>query len=257
MGLLSEDDVYTVPDSIQVSDRVINDSEEHATKIMAPEDILKKSSNVGTIQIAEDLGGQKLDDGIQKFGFGQKTGIELWGESAGSIPNYDDWSGSSIGNIPIGQGVTATPLQLASGYAALANGGLSVAPRLSEDTKPETSPSRVISEDTSSIVRRMLQSVVEQGTGIHAQIPGYTVAGKTGTSQKIDPKTGAYSDHYIASFIGFAPVSDPEFVTLIAVDEPKSSIWGEQVAAPAFAKVTGFALKYFNVPPDRRRDTSR
>jgi cell division protein FtsI/penicillin-binding protein 2 len=114
----------------------------------------------------------------------------------------------------------------------------------------------VISEETSAIVRGMLQGVVDEGSGHLAQIPGYTVAGKTGTSQKVDPETGTYGREYVASFIGFAPATDPEYVTLIAVDEPERTYWGELAAAPAFRKVTSFALGYFNVPPDRTRGTS-
>lgn len=256
-GTLSESDAFTVPDEILVADRVIHDSEPHVTETMYPEGILQKSSNVGTIKIAQELGGQTLDRYIRGFGFGEKTGVDLWGENAGTTPRYEDWSGSSIGNIPIGQGLTATPLQLAAAYATLANGGLAVAPRVSGGVDPEEGRQRVISEDTSAIVRGMLQSVIEQGTGRYAQIPGYNVAGKTGTSQKVDPETGVYGEEYVASFVGFAPVSDPEFVTLIVVDEPQGSIWGEQVAAPAFAEVMDFTLQYFNVPPDRTEEATR
>jgi cell division protein FtsI/penicillin-binding protein 2 len=249
-GAVSPDDAFTVPDNILVADRVVNDSVPHEVETMYPQDILEKSSNVGTIQIAQELGGEKVDEYSKAFGFGEKTGIDLWGESAGNSPSFEDWSGSSIGNIPIGQGISVTPIQLATAYATLANGGLTVDPRITETSGTSASGDRVISEETSGIVRGMLQSVVEKGTGTHAQIPGYTVAGKTGTSQKVDPATGTYGDEYTASFIGFAPASDPEYVTLIVVDEPQTSIWGERVAAPAFAEVTEFTLKYFNVLPD-------
>lgn len=249
-GTLSPESTFTVPDSIQVADRVINDSEPHATEVMSPEEILERSSNVGTIQIAQRLGGERLDAYIRDFGFGEPTGVDLWGEDPGQVPAFEDWSGSSIGNIPMGQGLTVTPLQLAAGYAALANGGRRVTPYVARDAAPREPGPRVISEETSDIVRGMLQSVVESGTGRFAGIPGYTVAGKTGTSQKVDPATGTYGEEYTASFIGFAPASDPEYLTLIVVDEPKESIWGEQVAAPAFREVMAFTLSYFNVPPD-------
>jgi cell division protein FtsI (penicillin-binding protein 3) len=121
---------------------------------------------------------------------------------------------------------------------------------------PATPGPRVISEETSAIVRGMLQGVVDEGSGHYAQIPGYTVAGKTGTSQKVDPDTRTYGDGYVASFIGFAPVSDPKYVTLIAVDEPETSYWGEVVAVPAFHEVMSFTLGYFNVPPDRKPSDS-
>lgn len=249
-GTLSEDDTFVVPDSIQVADRVIHDSEPHVTEVMSPRNILERSSNVGTIKIAEDLGGQKLDEYIRRFGFGKPTGVDVWGEDPGNVPSYSDWSGSSIGNIPMGQGLTVTPLQLAAGYATLANGGYKITPHVTQNGGSGARGSRVISEDTSAIVRGMLQSVVDTGTGKFAQIPGYTVAGKTGTSQKVDPKTGAYGEKYVSSFVGFAPAKNPKYVTLIAVDEPKDMIWGERVAAPAFQEVMSFTLGYFNVRPD-------
>jgi len=241
---------FVVPDYIRVADRVIHDSMPHETKIMTPADVLKESSNVGAIQVAQRLGGPKLDEYIRRFGFGDVTGVDLWGEDPGTVPAYEDWSGSSIGNIPIGQGLTVTPLQLVSGYAAIANGGRRITPHVTQGSPAAPGP-RVISEETSAIVRTMLQGVVDEGSGHYAQIPGYTVAGKTGTSQKVDPETGTYGDKYVASFIGFAPASDPEYVTLIAVDEPETSYWGEVVAVPSFREVMSFTLGYFNVPPDR------
>jgi cell division protein FtsI (penicillin-binding protein 3) len=246
---ISPGDSFTVPDHIQVADRIIHDSEPHATKVMGPEEILEASSNVGTIEVALRLGGRELHRYLGRFGFGEKTGIELWGEDAGTLPAYEDWSGSSIGNIPIGQGVAVTPLQLAAGYAALANGGHRVTPYITESGRAEPGP-RVISRGTSDIVSGMLRSVVEEGTGHLARIPGYPVAGKTGTSQKVDPSSGTYGDEYVASFIGFAPAEEPEYVALIVVDEPQDIIWGERVAAPAFRKVMKFTLGYYNVPPD-------
>lgn len=247
---VTPDSTFTVPDHMQVSDRIIHDSQPHETKVMAPADILRESSNVGAIQVAQSLGGRKLHDYIRRFGFGEPTGVDLWGEDAGIVPPYEDWSGSSIGNIPIGQGLTVTPLQLASGYAAIANGGQRITPHVVRRDQQKPRGPRVISEKTSTIVRGMLQGVVEEGSGHKAQIPGYSVAGKTGTSQTVDPETGTYGDEYVASFVGFAPASDPEYVALIAVDDPRTTYWGELTAAPAFHDVMGFTLGYFNVPPD-------
>jgi len=255
-GAVDEGSTFVVPDSIAVADRVVNDSEPHATEVMDVTRILERSSNVGTIQIAQLLGGERLDEAIRNFGFGEATGVDLGGEAVGTVPAYEDWSGASIGNIPIGQGLSVTPLQLAAGYATLANGGLAVTPRVAEGAS-ESSGRRVISEETSTIVRGMLSSVVESGTGHLARIPGYTAAGKTGTAQKVDPETGLYGEDYVSSFVGFAPASDPEYVVLIVVDDPEEIIWGERVAAPAFRKVMGFTLSYFNVPPDKARDTSQ
>ena len=247
-GAVSTESTYVVPDRIAVADRVIHDSRHHETKVMKPADVIRESSNVGAIQIAQALGGERLHDAILRFGFGERTGIDLWGEDPGVVPAYEDWSGSSIGNIPIGQGLTVTPLQLVAGYAALANGGRLVTPHVIE-REVEPGP-RVISEETSDIVGTMLQGVVSDGSGHLAQIPGYTVAGKTGTSQKVDPETGAYTTEYVSSFVGFVPATDPEFVMLVAVDEPQTTYWGELAAAPVFKDVMDFALGYYNVPPD-------
>ncbi|HEX2181120.1 MAG TPA: penicillin-binding protein 2 [Rubrobacteraceae bacterium] len=257
-GAVAEDTTFVVPDRIAVADRVIHDSRPHETKIMTTGEVLKESSNVGAIQIGQSLGGAKLEEHIRAFGFGAKTGVDVWGEDPGIVPAYEDWSGSTIGNVPMGQGLTVTPLQLATGYATIANGGRRVTPHVAEGVSPKALGTRVISEETSAIVRGMLQDVVEEGSGHLAQIPGYTVAGKTGTSQIVDPETGTYGDRYVASFVGFAPATDPEYVTLIAVDDPERTYWGELAAAPAFRKVMSFALGYFNVPPDRSgpRETS-
>ncbi len=247
---ITPESAFTIPDRIQVADRMIHDSEPHATEIMTPHTILEKSSNVGTIQVAQQLGGAGLEEYIRRFGFGEPTGIDLWGEDPGIVPAYEDWSGSSIGNIPIGQGITSTPLQLVTGYAALINGGTRVTPHVLEQEGKQEPGRRVISRKTSDIVRGMLQNVVANGSGHLAQIPGYTVGGKTGTSQKVDPETGAYAYRHISSFIGFAPASDPKYLTLIIADEPQTTFWGEVVAAPAAKKVLKFTLGYFNVPPD-------
>ena len=251
-GAVTPEDKFVVPDHMTVADHVINDSQPHETEILTPAGVLEHSSNVGATKIAQELGGRKLYGYIRDFGFGKPTGVDLWGEDLGIVPAYKDWSGISIGNIPFGQGFTVTPLQLVSGYATLVNGGRRVTPHVAEqETSPKQGP-RVISKKTSAIVRGMLQGVVDDGSGHFAQISGYSVAGKTGTSQKVDPKTGTYGDQYVASFIGFAPASDPEYVMLVAVDEPKTSYWGEVVAVPAFHQVMSFTLGYFNVPPDRR-----
>lgn len=249
--VVKDESTFVVADSIPVADVVIHDSEPHETKLMSTRNILEHSSNVGTIQVAQLLGGKRLVEHIERFGFGEGTGVDLWGEDPGRVPPFEEWSGSSIGNIPVGQGLTVTPLQLAAGYASLANGGLKVTPHVAEQAAPETPGPRVISKETSSIVRGMLQSVVDEGSGHLAQIPGYTVAGKTGTAQKVDPETGFYGNEYVTSFIGFAPAGDPEYLALILVDEPQKDLFGEVVAAPTFQDVVSFTLGYFNVPLDR------
>ena len=249
-GAVTQDSTFTVPDHMPVADIVLHDSQPHETKYLTPATILAESTNVGTVQVAQALGGERLHDYVRRFGFGERTGVDLWGEDPGAVPPYEEWSGSSIANIPIGQGLTVTPLQLAAGYAAIANGGLEVTPRVAA-AAPAEPGSRVISEGTSSIVRGMLGGVVEQGSGVRAQIPGYTVAGKTGTAEKVDPTTGFYGGGYVTSFIGFAPAEDPEYLALVVLDDPQTTYWGEIAAAPAFRRVMDFTLKYFNVPPDR------
>jgi cell division protein FtsI (penicillin-binding protein 3) len=251
-GAVTPSSTFVVPDHMTVADHVIHDSMPHETEVMTPEKVLQKSSNVGATEIAQSLGGRKLYDSMRAFGFGEKTGVDLWGEDPGLVPAYEDWSGVSIGQMPFGQGFTVTPLQLVAGYAALVNGGRRVTPHVTEQEGDAAQGPRVISEETSAIVRGMLQGVVDDGSGHFAQISGYTVGGKTGTSQKVDPKTGTYGDQYVASFMGFAPATDPEYVMLIAVDDPQTSYWGELVAVPAFHQVMTFTLGYFNVPPDRR-----
>src|SRR5215211_6143466 len=203
----------------------ISDSQPHETEILTPGGVLEHSSNVGATKIAQELGGKKLYHYMRAFGFGKPTGVDLWGEDPGIVPAYKDWSGISIGNIPFGQVFTVTPLQLVSGYATLVNGGRRVTPHVTEQATLQEQGPRVISKKTSAIVRGMLQGVVDDGSGHFAQISGYTVAGKTGTSQKVDPKTGTYGDQYVSSFIGFAPATDPEYVMLVAVDEPQTSYW--------------------------------
>ena len=248
---VSEDTRFVVADSIPVADVFIRDSEPHETEVLTPAGILQHSRNVGTIQVAQSLGGERLVEHLKRFGFGEGTGVDLWGENVGIVPPFESWSGSSIGNIPIGQGLTVTPLQLTTAYASLANGGLKVTPHVSQASAPDVPGDRVISEKTSSIVRGMLQNVVDDGSGHLAQIPGYTVAGKTGTAQKVDPETGSYGDEYVTSFVGFAPAGDPKYLALILVDEPQKDLFGEVVAAPAFQDVMSFTLGYYNVPPDR------
>lgn len=252
---VSQTDTFSVPDNITVADRVIRDSLPHETEVMTPVDLLAESSNVGTIKVARALGEERVRGYLSEFGFGEATDLGLPGEDPGDLPETRDWSGVSIGNIPIGQGLTTTPLRLATSFSTLVNGGESVRPHILKNDAPaaveEGREGRVISERTSDIVSGMLQATVDDGTGNRAVIPGYTVGGKTGTSQKVEPETGTYGKDYYASFIGFAPVGDPEYVTLIVVDEPQESIWGESVAAPAFQRVMKFTLGYFNVPPDR------
>jgi cell division protein FtsI (penicillin-binding protein 3) len=259
-GALSEHKVtpqsaFTLPDSIHVADRVIHDAETRPTERMTVAQILQRSSNVGAITIAERyLGETGLKKWMARFGFGRRTGIDFPGESRGLLPSY--WSGSTIGNVPIGQGVSVTSIQLASAYAAIANGGVWIEPHLVDHVLgDEPSPlhrHRVLTPDIDYELRRMLQGVVsDQGTGRLAAIPGYTVAGKTGTAQK-PGRYGYIPGAYVATFVGMVPALQPRVVVLVSVDQPRGGIAGGIVAAPAFEQIASFDLQYLEVPPDLR-----
>ena len=193
---------------------------------------------------------------MHKYGFGARTGVELPGEETGVALGLSEYSGSSMGNLPIGQGELVTPLQMATAYSAIANGGVLRPPHIigavNDQTQPEPAGHRVISQTTSGEIRTMLKGVLAPGgTASEVSIPGYELAGKTGTASKIDPATGEYSESaYVASFIGFAPASDPKLLCAVVVDEPQNgSIYGGTVAAPAFGQIMSFALPYLRIPP--------
>ena len=256
-GLVTPTTEYTLRPRIRVSDRVIHDAEPRGTETMTVAEILSKSSNVGTVTLALGLGVERLASWIDRFGFGHKTGIDFPGESRGIVLPTSEWSGSTIGNVPIGQGIAVTPIQMASVYAAIANGGVAIQPHLVERVEGEGKPTwkrkRVISRKTADQLTAMLRSVVREGSGTEAQVPGYSVAGKTGTAAKPDPILGGYSESkYVSSFVGFAPSTDPRVCILVTVDEPKGGIWGGSVAAPAFSKIAQFALQYLEAAPDQR-----
>jgi cell division protein FtsI (penicillin-binding protein 3) len=252
-GIVSPSTRFTLPYSLQVADRVIHDAVERGTQTMTVAQILSQSSNVGIITLAFQLQQAGLTEWIKRFGFGRPTGIEFPGETKGIVLPPEKWSGSTIGNVPIGQGIAVTPLQMVAAYGVIANGGTWVQPHLVERIEGERAIEpkrrRVVSEETAQQVRRMLRDVVEEGSGTAAQVPGYRIAGKTGTAAKPD-ETGGYSDYrYVASFVGFVPASKPRLVILVTVDEPRGAIWGGTVAAPAFAEIAEFALQYMEIPP--------
>jgi cell division protein FtsI (penicillin-binding protein 3) len=254
-GLVKPDTTFTLPPQIQVADRTIGEAHDRGTINLTTAEILAQSSNVGTIKIGALLGKKRFDGWVRRFGFGTKTGIALPGEEQGLVLALDKYSGSSMGNLPIGQGEAVTAVQLAAAYAAIANGGMLRSPQMikSVDGTPVPLPrgKRIISTSTAAEVRKMLEGVVRVGgTGTEAAIDGYTLAGKTGTANKIDPKTGEYSDTaYVASFVGFAPARDPKLLVTVTVDEPKGGIYGGEIAAPAFQRIAQFALPYLGIPP--------
>ena len=252
--LVSASTPFTLPYSIQVADRVIHDAEPRPTETLTVGQILAHSSNVGAITLAELLGRQRLSDWISRFGFGRATGIDFPGESPGIVLPVDQWSGSTIGNVPIGQGIAVTPVQMAAAYAAIANGGVWLTPHLVDRVagggRPHVERRRVVSRGVAAQLVSMLENVVEEGgTGTLAALSGYTVAGKTGTAAKPD-REGYSTTKYVASFVGMVPASKPRLVILVAVDEPHGQIFGGLVAAPAFKEIAKFALQYLEVPPD-------
>jgi cell division protein FtsI (penicillin-binding protein 3) len=256
-GLVSPWTNFRLPGSIRVADRVIHDAVPRGAQTMSVAQILSQSSNVGVITLAIQLQRQRLSEWIRRFGFGRKTGVDYPGETRGIVLPPDEWSGSTIGNVPIGQGIAVTPLQMAAAYGAIANGGVWLEPHLVERVEggarvvPERR--RVVSRRTAKQLTQMLRGVVEEGSGTPAKVPGYRVAGKTGTAAKPEPTGGYSTSRYVASFVGFVPASRPRLVVLVTVDEPQGVIWGGTVAAPVFSEIAQFALQYLEVPPDAPR----
>jgi cell division protein FtsI (penicillin-binding protein 3) len=255
-GLVSPSTRFTLPYELQVADRRIHDAEPRGTETMSVGEILSRSSNVGAITLARKLTQHRLARWISRFGFGRRTGIDFPGESPGITLPEARWSGSSIGNIPIGQGIAVTPIQMASAYAAIANRGVWVQPHLvdhvGDGDTPRLQRRRVVTRWVASQLVGMLKNVVDEGTGALARVPGYQVAGKTGTASKVDARGGYSDSRYVASFVGVVPASRPRLVILVSVDEPRGAIWGGTVAAPAFAQIAKFDLQYLDggIQPD-------
>jgi cell division protein FtsI (penicillin-binding protein 3) len=244
---------FNLPPVLQFSDRQIHDAEEHGYETATVSDILKFSSNIGAVLIGQRVGARSFDAWIHRFGFGKPTGVDLPGEEGGIVLPLARYSGSTMGNLPMGQGIAVTPMQMAAAYSAIANGGVLRPPHIVADVGgrpvPHKPGKRVISEATAASIRSMLEGVLGPGgTATGAAIPGYELAGKTGTAQKAIP--GGYSkDKYVASFVGFAPAAHPKLLVAVVVDEPKGEIYGGQVAAPAWRQIVNFALGYLKIGP--------
>jgi cell division protein FtsI/penicillin-binding protein 2 len=247
---------HNLPYARRVGDRVIHDDVERGPITLTAAQILQQSSNIGTVTIAEIVGKETLSEWIERFGFGHRSSLGLFDEQRGSVLPPEDWYDSSIGNIPIGQGISVTPIQMASMYAAIANDGVLVEPhivRSIEGRKP-TQPNhrRILTPVVDHQLVNMLKGVVDTaaGTGVRARVAGYTVAGKTGTAQKAVP--GGYSKvNYVASFVGFLPADDPEVEVMVVVDSPRGNIFGGVVAAPAFQEIATFLTQALSIRPDR------
>ncbi|MDO5511213.1 penicillin-binding protein 2 [Corynebacterium sp.] len=267
--LTTPDEVHQVPGSIHMAGVTVADAWEHGVVPYTTTGIFGKSSNVGTLMLAERLGEDRYADYLDRFGIGRPTGIELPNESSGLLPAREQWSGGTFANLPIGQGMSFTTLQMASVYQALANDGLRIEPRIietitspdgKEQSTAEPARTQVVSPETADTVVDMFRSVMQNdpgglqsGTGTNGAVPGYQTSGKTGTAQKVDPNTGAYSNSdYWITFAGVAPADDPRFVVAVMVDQPRAGVepggGGGQSSAPLFRDIASWLLNRDNIP---------
>ncbi|MEY4468766.1 MAG: hypothetical protein RLZZ87_90 [Actinomycetota bacterium] len=257
-GTVTPTTVFSVPYGLHRAGKTFHDHEKHATQQLTTTGILAVSSNTGSIKVGETLGSQKLYDYLTKFGIGSKTGSGLPGESAGILRPVKTWSGTTAPTVAFGQGYSVTAMQATSVFATIANGGVRVSPTViagTSDASGHFTPAgnretvRVISEDAAAKLRTMMESVVSaNGTAPSAAIPGYRVAGKTGTAQRVDPITGKYNG-YTASFIGFAPADSPRFVINVTLQRPRNGHYGGALCGPVFKKVMTFVLQSEHVAP--------
>ncbi|OBK62973.1 cell division protein FtsI [Mycobacterium gordonae] len=266
-GLSNPHEVLQVPGTISMGGVTVHDAWDHGVMPYTTTGVFGKSSNVGTLMLAQRVGPERFYDMVRKFGLGQRTGVGLPGESAGLVPPIDQWSGSTFSNLPIGQGVSMTLLQMAGMYQAIANDGVRIPPRILKATvaadgsrteEPRPEGVRVVSAQTAQTVRQMLRAVVQQdpmgyqqGTGPAAAVPGYQMAGKTGTAQQINPGCGCYFDDvYWITFAGMATVDNPRYVIGIMMDNPQRNADGTpgHSAAPLFHNIAGWLMQRENVP---------
>ncbi len=261
-GAVKLDDKFDVSKGyIVVGGKPIRDVHRH--EIITFQECIQKSSNVCAVQVGLRLGKERYYKYLKKFGFGEKTGIDLAGEVRGILRKTKDWSGTSLAALSIGQEIGVTPLQVVRAYSAIANGGILMKPYVVSDIISPTgeviksiSPEmerRVISRDTAEIIRDILKTVVEEGgTAQKAYIKGNLVAGKTGTAQMVDPETGRYSrEKYVSSFVGFVPADNPEIALIVVVYEPEGATYGGTVAAPVFKNIIEHTLAYLDIPMER------
>ncbi|OBF36619.1 cell division protein FtsI [Mycolicibacterium peregrinum] len=266
-GLANPDEVLQVPGSIDMGGVTVRDAWNHGVMPYTMTGVFGKSSNVGTLMLAQRIGPDRFYDMVRRFGLGQRTGVGLPGESSGLVPPIDQWSGSSFSNLPIGQGLSMTLLQMAGMYQTIANDGVRIPPRIIKSTiapdgtrtdEPRPEGVRVVTPETARTVRNMFRAIVQrdpmgaqQGTGPQAAVEGYQIAGKTGTAQQINPACGCYYDDvYWITFAGMAPADDPRYVVGIMMDAPHRAADGSpgSSAAPLFHNIASWLLQRHNVP---------
>ena len=251
--LVTPDTVFTLPPNIVVGDVSIGEAYEgvEPERVMSVTQIVARSSNVGAVTLGLKVGKEDFYRMINAFGFTRRTGIDAPGEVAGLLLPVDKWNLGTVANVPIGQGISVTAIQLASAYAAVANDGLWVAPHLTKKSAGEIETRRVVDARVAEQLRAMLKETVESGTGTAAALSGYSVAGKTGTAEKaLEDGIGYAEDKYLASFVGMIPADRPRVVILVAVDEPQQAHLGSEVAAPVFARIADFTVKHLGIAPD-------
>jgi cell division protein FtsI/penicillin-binding protein 2 len=252
-GLVTPSSTLPIPSQLVVADRVIHDAESHGDESLSVAEILKVSSNIGADEIGAKLGPQRFDGWVRRFGFGAPTGVDLPGEGRGIVLHSWQYSGTSMANLPFGQGESVTPMQMVAAYAAIANGGVLRTPHIVKSVAGKRTRAsagrRIISPTVSEQLRGMLRGVLaDGGTASGAAIPGYDLSGKTGTANIA--VNGQYSgSEFVASFMGMVPASNPRLVVAVVVNQPHGSIYGGSVAAPAFQKIVGWAVPYFGINP--------
>lgn len=248
---------FSVPYSLQVGTRTVKDSHAHATQSLNTSQIIEQSSNTGTTKIAQKLGKENLYNNFVKFGYTENPGVDFPGSSHGWLPKPASWIDVSLSNFSFGQGISATPVQMARAIGAIANEGILETPHLLKDIPSDSSlvtkwpKSRAISKNTAAQTTKILQRVMTRGTGSTIKVKGYSVAGKTGTAQKAIQGKGYVAGKYMGSFIGFLPADDPQLVVLVVIDEPKRGYYGGTVAGGAFADIAGFAARHLDIAPSK------
>jgi cell division protein FtsI (penicillin-binding protein 3) len=256
-GIITPNEQFTVPDQIEVGGWKFQDAEYHPTESLPVTQILAQSSNVGTIEIAQELGPRRLYDQLRDLGFGQETNLRWPGEITGSVAPLSTWSSSSLPTLAIGTGEAVTALQVADAYNAVANDGVYIPPRLIEATVspsgtqtalPQPATHRVLDASTVHKLLPMLEAVTAAGTAVAAQVPGYTVAGKTGTAQIPNGRGGYTPGAWMASFVGFVPAQAPQLTAIVVINHP-NDYYGGAASAPVFSTIMQYALRHFDISP--------